>query len=119
MLNLQEQVYALYLNNKNEVIGWRCLNTGNSNYTLFNVQLAILIGLQCMASKIIVAHNHPSGLLKASKADISITKQLKKAATFMDMKLADHMIISRDGYFSFLDHRLLKSSGILYRVYFL
>jgi DNA repair protein RadC len=110
MLNLQEQVYVLYLNNKNEVICWRCINTGTCDTTLFDLKLALACGLNCMASKIILAHNHPSGLLKASAGDISVTKQLKKAAMLIDIQLVDHVIISRDGYFSFLDHRLLKCS---------
>jgi DNA repair protein RadC len=103
LLNLQEQVYVIYLNGANEVICWRCLNTGTNCSTLFDIKLAIGLALTCQASNIIIAHNHPCGSLLPSGADVSVTGRLKAQTEFMDMKLLDHMIISRKGFYSFRD----------------
>jgi DNA repair protein RadC len=109
LINVQEQVYILYLNGDNEVICWRLLNTGTSSTTLFDLKLALACALNCLASKIIIAHNHPSGLLKASKDDINVTRKLKTAASFMDIELLDHIIINDKSYCSFADQQLLTA----------
>lgn len=109
MMNIKEQVYIAYLNGANQVLCWDCLNSGNCDGTLFDVKLAMASALTCLASKIIIAHNHPSGLIKPSSQDINITERLSKAAALMEIKLADHIILSRNGYYSFADGRLLKS----------
>lgn len=64
---------------------------------------ALLIG----ASNIILCHNHPSADFTPSKADLSITKKLIKAGELLDVMLADHIIIGRDGYYSFKENNLL------------
>ena len=48
-------------------------------------------------------HNHPSGILKPSEADINVIKKIKKAAQFLDIKVLDHLIITGQSYFSFAD----------------
>lgn len=108
LLQLQEQVYVLYLNNANEVICWRCLHTGSSSETMFDVKLALAYALSCVASKVIIAHNHPSGKLQPSYSDIAFTNKLNKATEIMDIKLVDHIIITRFSYYSFKEHLLLK-----------
>ena len=50
-----------------------------------------------------LSHNHPSGILKPSEADINVTKKIKKAAQFMDVKVLNHLIITDQSYFSFAD----------------
>jgi DNA repair protein RadC len=107
LMNLQEQVYVLYLNAANKVISWRCLNTGTGSKTLFDIKLAMACALNCMASKIIIAHNHPSGILRPSKGDIAITETLSRAAGLMDMKVMDHLIVNKTSYFSFAYNKLL------------
>lgn len=107
LINVQEQVYVLYLNDLNEVICWRCLNTGTGCSTLFDIRLAMALALNCLASNIIIAHNHPSGSLRPSEADIIVTKKLKYVSEFMSIKLLDHIIISRSGYYSFRNRHLL------------
>lgn len=109
LINLQEQVYALFLNHANEVISWRCLNTGAGNGTMFDLRLALACSLGCMAAKIIIAHNHPSGHLKPSYGDMQVTDRLFQASALLDIKLADHLIISQAGYYSFTDNLLLES----------
>lgn len=104
LLNLQEQVYIIYLNGSNQVTCWNCLNTGTCSETLFDVKLAMSCGISCMANKLIVAHNHPSGILKPSGADLMITQRLKDACCLMDMILMDHLIINTKGYISLADY---------------
>ena len=107
LINLQEQVYIIFLNTGNEVISWRCLNTGTGIKTDFDLKLALACALSCMATKIIIAHNHPSGILNPSKDDIIMTKKLVAAASILDITLADHIIVTRSNYFSFIDSELL------------
>ena len=59
-------------------------------------------------TELILAHNHPSGNLKPSEADIQLTQKVKDAAKLMDIEVLDHMILSSNGYFSFTD------DGIIY-----
>jgi DNA repair protein RadC len=108
LINIQEQVYILYLNAANKVISWRCLNTGTGSKTLFDMKMAMACALNCMASKIILAHNHPSGILKPSAGDIDITEKLSYAAGILDIKLIDHLIITKTDYYSFTNNKLIK-----------
>lgn len=107
LLNIQEQVYVLFLNGYNQVICYRCLNTGTSKQTLFDIKLAMACALGCLAMKVIIAHNHPNGILRPSAGDIAITEQLKAACSLMDINLIDHIIINRYDYFSFKDNRIV------------
>ena len=65
------------------------------------------MALKCLATGMMIAHSHPSGELKTSRADENYTAQLKQAARFMDIKLFDHLIVTNDGYYSFADEGLL------------
>lgn len=107
LMSMQEQMYVLFLNNANQVICYRCLNTGTSSQTLFDIKLALACALKCLASKLIIAHNHPSENLRPSKPDIMITGQLHEAAKLMDIKLIDHIILNRFDYYSFLDNGII------------
>lgn len=107
VIELQEQVYVLFLNGNNEVITWRNINTGTDNKSLFDMKIALCLALSCMASFMIVAHNHPYGFLTPSPADITITQRLKSAGNIIDIQLLDHLIINRVNYFSFLDNRMM------------
>jgi len=56
---------------------------------------------------IIIAHNHPSGTLEASRADVAITQRLMEVSKLVGIELLDHVILAKDGYFSFSDEGLL------------
>ena len=107
LLKIQEQVYIIYLNAGNEVICWRCVNTGIGSETLFDTKFVLACGISCLSSKILVAHNHPSNILKPSRNDIMITQKLMQASTIVGLKLEDHMIIGLDSYYSFADNGLM------------
>jgi len=108
LINIQEQTYILFLNTTNQVISWRCINTGTGSKTLFDIKFAMACALNCMASRIILAHNHPSGILRPSSGDIEITRKLNYAADLLDIKLVDHLIVTRRNFYSFSDNDLIK-----------
>ena len=105
-IEMQEQVIVLYLNRANKVIGYYRHTTGGVNSTIMDVKLIIGTALKSLSSGIIIAHNHPSGNLKPSDQDIAITNTIKKAAATVDVLLLDHIIITKDGYYSFADEGL-------------
>lgn len=107
LITIQEQVYALFLNASNQVISYRCLHTGTTQQTLFDIKLTLACALGCLAGKIIIAHNHPDGILRPTPGDVVITEQFKSACELMDIKLIDHIIINQYTYYSFKDDRII------------
>jgi DNA repair protein RadC len=104
---LQEQFVVLYLNRANKVLGSYQLSKGGLTGTVADVRLILSVALKTLASGLILAHNHPSGNLKPSEADIGLTKKIKQSAKLMDIELLDHIIISNEGYYSFVDDGIL------------
>jgi DNA repair protein RadC len=104
LINLQEQAMALYLDNRNRLIGYRLISSGNRRGTIVDVQLVTSIALHTLAVKVILVHNHPSGSLIPSNQDIKITLQVKAALAIIDVKLLDHIIITEDCYLSMRGH---------------
>ncbi|MFI8379295.1 DNA repair protein RadC [Leeuwenhoekiella sp. NPDC079379] len=102
-----EEFWILYLNNANKVLSMHQLSKGGMTGTLVDVRLVFKKALETGAVSIILAHNHPSGTLKASQADKNITEKLKKASESLDIKVLDHLIITEKAYFSFADEGLL------------
>ncbi|AUP80327.1 RadC family protein [Flavivirga eckloniae] len=102
-----EEFWIIYLNNSNKVIQKNQLSKGGITGTLVDVRLVLKNALEVGATGLILTHNHPSGALKPSQADIQITSKLKKAAQSIDIKVLDHLIITEKAYFSFADETLL------------
>ncbi|HLT50041.1 MAG TPA: DNA repair protein RadC [Aequorivita sp.] len=102
-----EEFWILYLNNSNKIIKSAQLSKGGITGTVVDVRLAFKEALQLGAVGIILAHNHPSGTLKPSQADIQLTKKLKIAGDSLDIKVLDHLIITEKAYFSFADENML------------
>ncbi len=100
LLALQEQFVVAFLNNRQQVIGWRVLNIGSMETCIVDIRLLVSLALHCMASYAIMAHNHPSGILQASVNDQVATFKIRKALQLIDVQLFDHLIISADGYLS-------------------
>jgi DNA repair protein RadC len=75
--------------------------------TTIDIKLLMKKALDIYASAIIVAHNHPSGNLSPSQSDIQLTKRIKEAVSFFDINLLDHLIISQNKYYSFMEEDLL------------
>lgn len=102
-----EEFWIIYLNNSNKVLKKIRLSKGGITGTLVDIRLVLKTALEVGAVAIILAHNHPSGTLKASAADKAITKKLSLGAENIDIKVLDHLIITEKEYFSFADENLL------------
>ncbi|MBC7774190.1 MAG: DNA repair protein RadC [Phycisphaerae bacterium] len=102
-----EEFWLLLLNKACEVFAREKLSTGGSAGTVADVKLAFKIALDARASAIIAVHNHPSGNLKPSDADVELTKKLKEAGKILDLTLLDHLIVSERGYYSFADEGVI------------
>jgi DNA repair protein RadC len=102
-ISLQDQFIILYLNRANRVIGSYQLSKGGLTGTIADVRLILSVALKTLATGLILAHNHPSGNLKPSEADKQITNKIRQAAKLLDIELLDHIIMSSEGYYSFMD----------------
>jgi DNA repair protein RadC len=102
-----EMFCVLYLNNAQFLIKHEFVSSGGLTATIADIRMILRNALLCNASKIIVAHNHPSGNKTASEADKKLTKKLKDAANQMDIQLVDHIIIAGKEYMSFADDGLI------------
>ena len=106
-LSIKEEAIVIFLNRGNRAIGAYYLSSGGINGTVIDIRIILGIALKCLATAIIIAHSHPSQELKPSKADREITDQLQLAARLMEINLFDHLIVTRNGYFSFKDEGVL------------
>ena len=98
-----EEFWILYLNRANEVIGKEQLSAGGTAGTVVDLKIFFKKALDARASSVIAAHNHPSGNLQPSEADIALTQRLYQSGKLLDLPLLDHLIISERGYYSFAD----------------
>ncbi len=112
-IELQEQVIVLYLNSAHHILGYYRHSRGGINITVADVRIILGAALKCAATAIIIAHNHPSGSVQRSHADEILTKKLKDAAEIHEIKLLDHFILTKEGYFSFADEGLLGLEGVI------
>ncbi|MHA7102549.1 JAB domain-containing protein [Roseivirga pacifica] len=102
-----EEFKVMLLNRSNKVLGISSISKGGVSGTVADPKVIFALALKAVASGIIVAHNHPSGNLKPSHADITLTKKLSDAGKLLDIVLLDHIILSTDGYTSFSDEGYL------------
>jgi DNA repair protein RadC len=108
MLDLpHEEFWLLILNRSNTVIKKELISRGGVSGTVVDTKIIFKSAIENLASSIIISHNHPSGNLKPSDADIKITKNIKDAGKIMDIPLFDHLIITDKGYYSFNDEGIL------------
>ncbi len=94
LLELREEFIVLYLNRANQVKGSNQISSGGLTGTVADLRLILAIALKTASCCIILSHNHPSGNLKPSDADISLTEKINESCRLMDIKLLDHLIIT-------------------------
>lgn len=104
-----EEFWVMLLNHGGKLIKRIKISTGGVSQTLVDPKLIFKKALDCLASKIILVHNHPSGNLKPSYHDINITRKLQNGGKLLDIIIDDHLIISEQGYFSFLDEGMMDT----------
>ena len=102
-IELYEECKLMLLNRSNKVLGIAQISQGGISGTITDVRIILQYALKANASGIILCHNHPSGNVQPSEADIKITNKLKEAAMIHDITLLDHLIITDDGYYSLAD----------------
>jgi len=108
MKDLKHEVFAVvFLNRANRIIHFEIISQGGIAGTVADPRIILKKAIELSASSMILSHNHPSGNLQPSKADQQITDKISKGAQLMDMKVLDHIIISDEGYLSFVDEGLL------------
>ncbi|SFD37925.1 JAB domain-containing protein [Flavobacterium phragmitis] len=107
LIEFQEEVKIVLLNRANIVLGIYEMSKGGTSGTVVDIKIILGIALKCNASNIVITHNHPSGALEPSEPDKLITKKLKEACRILDLNLLDHLIITRQGYYSFSDNCIL------------
>ena len=106
-MDFREKFVVLYLNHGHDPIGFYVVSIGGISGTVVDTRLLWSVAHKVCASKIIICHNHPSGQLRPSKADESITKKIKEQGELLEIKLLDHVILSSEGMFSFVDNGML------------
>ncbi|MBS1735172.1 MAG: JAB domain-containing protein [Bacteroidetes bacterium] len=106
-LEFVEEFKVILLNRSNKVLGICSLTTGGVAGTIADPKLVFTTALKANASYVMIAHNHPSGNLKPSKADEELTLKIREAGKFLDLFLLDHLIITAEGYYSFADEGLI------------
>ncbi|HRG37942.1 MAG TPA: JAB domain-containing protein [Bacteroidia bacterium] len=102
-----EEFWLIMLNRANFVIKKEQISRGGVAGTVVDTRIVFKTAVDNYASSIIVCHNHPSGNLKPSEADIKITKSIKEAGKIMEIPLLDHLIVTENNYYSFGDEGLI------------
>lgn len=107
-VGLQEMFIVAYLNRSSKVIGVYEVSKGGITGTVADVRLILATALKAAATGIILSHNHPSGNLTASAADINLTRKIKEAAGYFDITLTDHLILTHEQtYMSMVDEGII------------
>ncbi|NJB38102.1 MULTISPECIES: RadC family protein [Flavobacteriaceae] len=102
-----EEFKILHLNNANKVVHVDHISVGTEVGTLVSIRRIIRNALMTSSKAFLCFHNHPSSKLKPSLADKQVTKKIADAAALMDMKVLDHIILTREGYYSFADEGIM------------
>ena len=103
----QEYFLTITLDGASHIINTRTVFIGTLNQSLVHPREVFADAIADRAAGIIIAHNHPSGTLEASRADVQITQRLKEVSKLVGIELLDHVILSKQGYYSFSDEGLL------------
>ncbi len=104
-----EEFWILLLNRANKVIAKKQLSQGGITGTVADSRLIFRQAIDLLATSIILCHNHPSGNLKPSQADIALTRRLVKAGKLLEITVLDHLIVTNGGYYSFADEGMMSS----------
>ena len=107
----QEQLRAVYLSTKNQLIAVRTLTIGTINSSLAKSREVFRFAIQYNAAAVVLVHNHPSGDPAPSGADLAATERIRQAGDLIGIELLDHIIIGNNCYISFRESELLFKKG--------
>lgn len=105
--NIQEEFWVIFLNRANHILSSKCISKGGLSQTVVDPKIVFNAALEAKSSALILCHNHPSGNLKPSQADIALTSKLQSASKLLDLQVLDHLIITSSSYFSFADEGMM------------
>lgn len=108
---MREVFRCLYLDTTNRLVRDEVISVGSLNTSLVHPREVFHFALQYSAASLLLAHNHPSGSLVPSEEDQALTRQLVEAGEIMSIPVLDHLIISREGWFSFHEHGLMPGQA--------
>ncbi|MBN8786452.1 MAG: JAB domain-containing protein [Terrimonas sp.] len=100
LIEIQEQFKVILLNRASKALGLLNLSTGSKTHTVVDSGLILATAMKAGATALLLSHNHPSGNLKPSRADLEVTQKLKMAAAYHDIRVTDHLIVTTEGYYS-------------------
>lgn len=103
-----EEFWVIYLARNNKLLAVKKISEGGVSGTVVDPKIIFKHALELLASVIILSHNHPSGNLNPSHADIVLTKKIIRGAKALDIDVADHIIIGQNNFFSFSDENLMQ-----------
>ncbi len=103
----QELAVAFYLNGKKELLQKKVLSMGSFNLNFLEFRELLGPALTLPAASIVLTHNHPSGNLKPSQADLEVTQKVADACQLMGVDLIDHMIVGKKNYYSFRENGII------------
>lgn len=106
-VDLKEHFYVLMLSNANRLLGISLISIGGTAGVCVGVKEILQLALLTNSTGVIVAHNHPSGILMPSQSDCEMTEKIKKGLSLVDIRLLDHLVFTSDGYTSFADNGYL------------
>ena len=98
-----EEFWVLMLDRGNKVIRKTRISEGGIAGTVVDPKKIFAMAIEAHASSLILGHNHPSGVVTPSEADLRITQKLKDAGTLLEIAVLDHIIIGHDSFYSFAD----------------
>jgi DNA repair protein RadC len=107
-IETQEFAVAMFLNNNSNVLAVYQFGMGGITATVMDERLLMAAALKLGATGIILCHNHPSGQLRPSEADKTVTAKIVKIANLHNMQVVDHIIVTKDGYYSFAENGILR-----------
>ena len=102
-IQFREEFNILLLNRANAVLGWFNVSKGGTAGTVVDPKVIFSTALKCNAHGIILCHNHPSGNLKPSVADLQLTTKLKNGGALLEITILDHIILTSESSYSFAD----------------
>lgn len=106
-IDMLEEFKVIFLNRANRVTGVYDASSGGITGTVADPRLILAAAIKSLSVSIVLSHNHPSGNLKPSRADEELTIKIKEAASYHDIKVLDHIIITSEAYYSFADEGLI------------
>ncbi|MDE6382730.1 MAG: DNA repair protein RadC [Paramuribaculum sp.] len=98
-----EEFWIMLLSRANRVIATECISRGGTAATYVETKLIIKHAVETLANGIILVHNHPSGQLRPSAQDDTLTRKIKAAAELLDIHVLDHLIIAGGSFYSYAD----------------